>query len=78
MVELRDILRWLKQRKIRQRRKIAEEALMELHEMSVTIHGRLMLKNACLNPNNGLREEIRVIYWNLLENAPVDQMARWN
>ncbi len=78
MIDYGAFLNWLKYRKLKKRRKIIESGLMDLHVLSVTYHGRIMLKRVLDDADNGLPEEIRIIYWNQLINAPVDQMAMWN
>ena len=76
--DLVDILAWLKYRRAQKNRRIAEKALLEINSLTVTIHGRQMLSAMCLDNENGIRPEIRRMYWALLKTAPVSEYAEWN
>lgn len=72
------VLRWLERRKINRNRKIIADGLKELHNMTVTIHGRYMLSQVINDPDNGLEPEIRRMYLVLLQTAPIAEVAMWN
>lgn len=78
MTDLGDILEWLRYRKVKKNRKITEDALMHLNNLTVTYHGRIMLAAVCMDPDNELPTEIRRMYWVLLQSAPVKEFAQWN
>lgn len=78
MYDLGSILSWLKYRKVVKNRKIAEEALLTLNALTVTIHGRQMLSKVCMDEDNGLPIEIRRMYWVLLQSAPIEEYAQRN
>lgn len=71
-------LTWLNRRRIARNKEITQVSLLQLHSLSVTIHGRLMLKDVCMDLDNGLPLEIRRIYWNILQSAPISEWAEWN
>lgn len=72
------ILNWLHYRKVRKNRLLAQKAFLDLNSLTVTIHGRLMLAKVCQDPDNGLPDEIRHMYWVLLKDAPIREYAQWN
>lgn len=78
MIDFSYFLTWLRYRKVKKARKIAQKIMLDLNSMTVTIHGRLMLSKVCQDPDNGLPYEIRRIYWILLKEAPIKQWAQWN
>lgn len=78
MPDLGDILAWLRYRKIARNRKTAERVLLELNSLTVTIHGRQMLSAVCKDEENGLPDEIKRMYWILLQQAPIQQYAQMN
>jgi hypothetical protein len=78
MPELGAILSWLRYRRVLKNRKITQEALMKLHSLTVTIHGRQMLTEVCHDEENGLPVEIRRMYWILMQEAPIKEWAQWN
>ncbi len=72
------LVRWLKYRKVQKNRLISQNSLMELNSLTVTIHGRLMLTQVIHDPDNGLPDEIRRMYYVLLTEAPIKEWAMWN
>lgn len=78
MIDFGDFLRWLNYRKLKKTRKIIEKSMMDLNALTVTIHGRLMLTKVCKDPDNGLPNEIRRMYWILLQEAPINEWSMWN
>lgn len=77
-MDLGAILNWLKYRKNAKNKEIAETVLMNLHSMTVTVHGRQLLSQICADEDNDLLPEIRRMYWILLEEAPIALWASWN
>lgn len=78
MLDLGAILSWLNYRKAAKNQKIAEAAMLKLNSMTVTIHGRLLLSQICLDENNGLPIEVKRMYWTLLQTAPIKEYAQRN
>lgn len=78
MIDFDYLLNWLKYRRIKKNRKLAQKTLMDLNSLSVTMHGRLMLAKVCNDPDNGLPDEIRRMYWVLLREAPIREYSEWN
>jgi len=78
MYDLGQILTWLRYRRIKRNRKIAEAALLQLMSLTVTIHGRQMLTEVCHDLENGLPDEIRHMYWVLMKYAPIRAYAEMN
>lgn len=78
MVDFDNFLSWLNYQKILKKRKRSEKMLLELNALTVTIHGRYMLTKICQDPDNGLPNEIKRMYWLLLLEAPVQHWAQWN
>lgn len=78
MFDFGPFLDWLKYRKVRKNRKIIQQSLVDLNALTVTVHGRIMLQKVCQDPDNGLPNEIRRMYWVLLKEAPLKEWAIWN
>lgn len=78
MIDFGDFLNWLKHRKVKKNRKLCQKMLMDLNSMTVTIHGRLMLTKVCQDPDNGLPDSIRRMYWILMTEAPIQEYAVLN
>lgn len=78
MIDFGLFLNWLRYRKIKKNRIIVEKSMLDLNNLTVTIHGRLMLSKVYQDPDNGLPNEIRRMYWVLLKEAPIKQWAQWN
>jgi len=78
MLDLGDILAWLRARKMKKSVKIAEGVLKDLHALTVTMHGRILLAEVCEDEDNDLAPELRHIFWVLLSNAPLELCASLN
>lgn len=78
MFDFSDLLNWLKYRKLKKNRKTIEQSFTDLNALTVTIHGRFMLAKVCQDPDNGLPDHIRRMYWVLLKEAPIKEWAQWN
>jgi hypothetical protein len=78
MIDFSYLLNWLRYRKTKKNRIIVEKSMLNLSYMTVTIHGRLMLSKVYQDPDNGLPNEIRRMYWILLKEAPIREWAQWN
>jgi len=77
-MNLNDMLKWLKNRKIVRNRKIVEAALLNLNSLTVTIHGRLALSEICLDENDDTPYDVKRMYWLLLQEAPIREFAELN
>ncbi len=78
MINLGTVIEWLRYRKTVRNRKITQESLLQLNSLTVTLHGRLMLSQMCLDENSDLPYEIKRMYWALLQSAPIQEYAQWN
>lgn len=78
MIDFSYFLNWFKHKKLNKSRIKAQKMLLTLNALTVTIHGRLMLTKVCNDPDNGLPDEIRRMYWILLKDAPIRQYSQWN
>ena len=72
------VTKWWKYRTVKKNRTIAQNSLLELNSLTVTMHGRVMLRKVIQDPDNGLPSEIRRMYYVLLVEAPVQEWAMWN
>lgn len=77
-MNLRQIVDWLEERKVQKRRRIVYQGLKDLHDMTVTIHGRVMLTKVCNDSESDLDPEIRRMYWVLLQAAPIEEWSNRN
>lgn len=78
MIDFAPFLKWLKYQRVKRVRKNGQRMLLDLNALTVTIHGRYMLTQVIQDPDNGLPDEIRHMYWILLKEAPIKQWAQWN
>lgn len=78
MINVAGIIVWFQYRKLKKNRKLVQQTLLDLSYLTVTIHGRLMLEQVCLDPDNSLPYEIKRMYWVLLKDAPIKEWAQWN
>lgn len=78
MFTINDIFSWMERRKIRKEQKIYEDNLLFLNLLTVTYHGRMQLMSLITDYDNGIRPEIRRMYWVLLQDAPVREYAETN
>jgi hypothetical protein len=75
---LDDFIKWKSLRKTQKERLRAQQTLLELNSLTVTVHGRTMLIKVCEDPDNGLPDEIRQMYLTLVKHAPIRYFAQWN
>lgn len=77
MIEIGDILIWLRGRRLKKERKQEAEVLRRLFTKSVTIHGRLEL-TALMKDEDGLPPELRRMLYGLCRDAPIQEWSVWN
>lgn len=72
------VLNWVRQKRHKKQQKIVYQVIRELHNLTVTVHGRLLLKNLYSDPDNGIEPEIKRMYYVLVINAPLSEWSQWN
>lgn len=77
MLDLGNILSWLKFRNDRKRRREDLAAHRRLFEKTITVHGRLEL-GILVRDEEGLPAEIRRMYYGILTDAPLKEWSVWN
>lgn len=72
------LLAWKKRRREAKHQKLVYDMIRELHSLTVTVHGRMLLGNVIKDMDNGLEPEIRRMFYVLVHNAPLDEWSVWN
>ena len=72
------VFRWVGQRRTRKHQEIVYRVIRELHSLTVTVHGRQLLRAIYTNPDNGVEPEIKRMYYILSVNAPLQEWSEWN
>ena len=72
------MLRWLRKRRSQKQKELVQQVIRELHTLTVTVHGRLILKDLYTDRENGIDPEIKRMYYVLVMNAPLEEWSEWN
>lgn len=77
MIDLEEIISWLRYRRLKKQREADAKAHKRLFEKTVTVHGRIELGHL-VKDEEGLPPEIRRMYYGLLIDAPLKEWSVWN
>lgn len=72
------VIAWKKRRRAQKHQELVYRVIREIHDLTVTFHGRLLLKNLYSDPDNGVEPELKRMFYVLSVNAPLEEWSQWN